>query len=409
MIVSMTDRNETTVNPEPQSLSRRRLLVGSAGALASVSLLGMVPLAKAEEARTLPDYAKWKDQSALIVHSANTMETRRDAIGSGVVTPSTHVFVRNNLPPPSGDIITNADAWKVSFEGVKNPKTLNLAELKKIGVESVATVLQCSGNGRGFFKHGPSGTQWLVGAAGCVVWTGVPLKDVLKTMGGATAGAKYITGTGGEELPAGLDPKTLVVERSVPLAALDTALLAWEMNDEPLPLSNGGPLRLVIPGYYGVNNIKYVKTIALTANQTDAKIQASGYRIRDVGVKGDPHQPSMWEMNVKSWVTSPLTTASKGRNLIYGVAFGGVHDVTKVEVSIDGGKNWKVARFLGPDLGPYAWRPFVLAADMPAGDYRIVSRATDSKGNVQPPERVENERGYGNNSWKDHGVSVNVA
>ncbi|OEY67553.1 sulfite oxidase [Marinobacter sp. X15-166B] len=409
MVKPVKNNIENSNASEPQNFSRRRLLVGSAGALASVSLLGMVPLAKAAQARTLPDYAKWKEQTALIVHSANTMETERGAIGSGVVTPSSRLYVRNNLPAPSEDIVTNADAWEVSFEGVKNPKSFTLAELKTMGVESVAAVLQCSGNGRAFFPHGPGGTQWKTGAAGCVVWTGVPLKNVLDSLGGANAEAKYITGTGGEELPAGLDPKSLVVERSVPLAALEQALLAWEMNDEPLPLSHGGPVRLVIPGYYGVNNVKYVKTIAFTEKQTEAKIQASGYRVRDVGVKGAPDQPSMWEMPVKSWVTAPLETTHKGRNLIYGVAFGGVNDVAKVEVSTDDGKTWKDARFLGPDLGPYAWRPFVLAADLPAGEHRIVSRATDSKGNVQPAERIENERGYGNTSWKDHGVTVTVA
>ncbi|MGO1502226.1 MAG: SorT family sulfite dehydrogenase catalytic subunit [Marinobacter sp.] len=409
MVMPPNSRTESVTDPALKNPSRRRLLVGSAGALASVSLLGVVPLARADEAKTLPDYAKWKDQTALIVHSANTMETERGAIGSGVVTPSAHLYVRNNLPPPEEEIVTNADAWEVSFAGVENPKSLTLAELKRLGVTSVASVLQCSGNGRAFFTHGPGGTQWSVGAAGCVVWTGVPLKDVLETLGGANADAKYITGTGGEELPEGLDPKTLVVERSVPVAALDQAILAWQLNDEPLPVSHGGPLRLVIPGYYGVNNVKYVKSIAFTKEQTDAKIQASGYRIRDVGEKGAPDQPSMWEMSVKSWITAPLEKARQGRNMIYGVAFGGVHDVAKVEVSADGGESWKEARFLGPDLGPYAWRPFVLALDMSAGEHRIVSRATDSNGNTQPPERTKNERGYGNTSWKDHGVTVNVA
>lgn len=392
----------------PADPSRRRLLVGSAGAMASVSLLGLAPLAKAEEAKTLPDYVSWKDRSALIVHSANTMETRRDAISSGVVTPSTHLFVRNNLPSPGG-IIDNPDAWEVSIEGVDSPKTFTVADLKKMNVTSVATVLQCSGNGRAFFEHGPGGTQWATGAAGCVVWTGVPLKDVIEQLGGNPENAKYITATGGEPLPEGLDPKTLVVERSIPVKALDQILLAWEMNDEPLPLSHGGPLRFVVPGYFGVNNVKYVKNIALTQDQTDAKIQASGYRLRDIGEKGAPDQPSMWEMPVKSWVTTPLEKASAGRNMICGVAFGGVRPLEKVEVSTDGGKNWQQARFLGPDLGKFAWRPFVLGTDLSAGEHRIVSRATDVDGNTQPAKRTPNERGYGNTSWQDHGVTLNVS
>jgi len=389
--------------------SRRRLLVGSAGAMAAVSLLGLSPLSRAEEPKTLPEYAAWKDRNALIVHSANTMETERGAIGNGVITPTGRLFVRNNLPPPPAGIIENADAWEVRIEGVRNPRTLSLGELKTMGVTTVASVLQCSGNGRAFFPHGASGTQWTVGAAGCVMWTGIPLKDLADALGGLAENARYITGTGGESLPDGLDPASIVVERSIPTRALDSALLAREMNDEPLTRAHGGPLRLVVPGYYGVNNVKYVKTIAFTEEQTNAKIQTSGYRVREVGKSGSPDQPSMWEMNVKSWVTAPLESGRAGRNMIYGVAFGGTVAVEKVEVSTDGGKSWHPARFLGPDLGPYAWRPFVLAADLPAGEHRIVSRATDAEGNRQPEGRTENERGYGHNGWSDHGVTVTLS
>lgn len=396
-------------DPGLENPTRRNLLLGSAGAMAAVSLLGFIPLAKGEEPKSLPDYAAWKERNALIVHSANTMETKRGAIGNGVITPSDRLFVRNNLPALPESVTENPDAWEVKIEGVKNPRTLTVGELKKMGITTTASVLQCSGNGRAFFPHGASGTQWSVGAAGCVMWTGVPLKDVVEALGGAVEGAKYITSTGGESLPDGLDPKTVVVERSVPTKALETAILAWEMNDEPLTNTHGGPLRMVIPGYYGVNNVKYVKNIAFTENQTDAKIQASGYRIRDVGVKGAPDQPSMWEMNVKSWVTAPLETGRSGRNMIYGVAFGGTVALEKVEVSVDGGNIWKQARFLGPDLGPYAWRPFVLAADLQPGEHRIVSRATDVEGNSQPEGRTDNERGYGHNGWKDHGVTVAIS
>ncbi len=389
--------------------TRRHFLLGSAGVLASVPLLGLAPLARGEEPKSLPDYAAWKERNALIVHSTNTMETRRDAIGAGVVTPSDRLFVRNNLPTPPVEVVENADAWEVSIEGVRNARSLTLAELKNMNVTSVTTVLQCSGNGRAFFPHGASGTQWSVGAAGCVVWTGVPLKDVVEELGGVEDGMSFITSTGGEELPAGLDPKTVIVERSVPTRALETAILAWAMNDEPLPLSHGGPLRMVVPGYYGVNNVKYVKRVAFTDKETDAKIQASGYRIRDVGKSGAPEQPSMWEMNVKSWITTPLEKTHKGRNLIYGVAMGGAVAVESVEVSTDGGETWQEARFVGPDLGQYAWRPFVFATDLSPGEVRLVSRATSASSETQPKGRTDNERGYGHNGWEDHGVTVQVS
>ncbi len=409
----MSTSKKNTDNTTQTRLSRRNLLVGSTTALASVGLMGLAPLSRADTTEApksaLPDYANWKDENAVIVHSANTLETRRGAIGSGVVTPSKHLYVRNNLPAPGPEIVADRDAWEVRIEGVNNPATLTLAELKEIGIESVTAVLQCSGNGRQFFTHGPGGTQWGTGAAGCVVWTGVPLRDVVAKLGGVKEGMEYITGTGGEALPAGLDPKTIMVERSIPTRALDQAILAWELNDEALPLTHGGPLRLVVPGYYGVNNVKYVKQVAFTVTQTDAKIQASGYRIRDVGVKGAPDQPSMWEMPVKSWVTAPLEKTRQGHSRIHGVAFGGNNPLDKVEVSVDGGKNWLDAQLLGPDMGRFAWRPFALSVDLAPGEYLIVSRATDAQGNIQPQNRTENERGYGNASWSDHGVSVTVS
>ena len=389
-------------------LQRRQVVLGSAGALASASLLGFSPLGLAAE-MPLPDYVNWKTPEALIVHSANTLETRRDAIGTSIVTPNEQLFIRNNLPAPPPAIVADRDAWTVAFEGVKNPRSLSLGELKKLGVETVASVLQCSGNGRGFFPHGASGTQWTVGAAGCVLWSGVPVSTVVEALGGLGEGLEYMTSTGGEELPAGIAAKDVVVERSVPLQALERALLAWELNGEPLPLAHGGPLRLVVPGYYGVNNIKYVKQVAFTAAQSDAKIQASGYRIRPVGQGGAPDQPSMWEMSVKSWITQPLQQAKAGRVLIQGVAFGGAKAVKGVEVSLDAGHNWQMARFVGPDLGPFAWRPFVLIIDLKPGRYTLASRAIDVESNVQPQARLDNERGYGHNGWQDHAVELTVA
>ncbi len=386
---------------------RRQVLLGSAVALASTSLLGHIPQSVAAE-MPLPDYVNWKTPKALIVHSANTLETRRDAIGTSIVTSNEQLFVRNNLPPPSPTILADRDAWTVAFQGVKNSRSLTLAELKTLGVTTVASVLQCSGNGRAFFEQESSGTQWTTGAAGCVLWSGVPLKTVVETLGGTLDGMHYITSTGGEELPAGLDPKSLMVERSVPLRALEQAILAWELNGEPLSLAHGGPLRLVVPGYYGVNNVKYVKQVAFTAEQSDAKIQSSGYRIRPVGQGGAPDQPSMWEMSVKSWITQPLEQAKAGRVRIQGVAFGGAKEVKSVEVSLDGGKSWQAAPFVGPNLGPYAWRPFVVIVDLKPGKYSLMSRATDVEGNIQPEDELANERGYGHNGWRDHGVSIEI-
>lgn len=401
---------------QPTSLPRRRLLAGSASALAAAGLASFQSQAMAQvaapAAKPLPGYASFKNADAVIVHSSTTIETKRSAFGAGVVTPTSQLYVRNNLPTPPEAIVADRDAWAVQIDGVKKPRQLSVRELKTMGLETVTMVLQCSGNGRAFFPSKPSGTQWTVGAAGCVVWSGVPVRDVVKALGGVADGMVYMTGTGGEVLPAGLDPKSVLVERSVPLSAMEDALLAWEMNGEPVPLAHGGPLRLIVPGYTGVNNIKYIKQLAFTAKESEAHIMSHGYRISPPGSKGDPSQPSVQEMSVKSWINSPIPedgNQASGLVQIQGVAFGGMNAVKGVEVSIDGGKTWKQARLVGPDMGRYAWRQFVLQAQLLKGTYQLASRATDVKGNVQPETRGENQSGYNNTSWADHAVTVTVA
>ena len=391
--------------------SRRRFLLSTAGlgAAAGAGAAGLIPARALAQDGTLPDYVAWKDADDLIVHSPQTLETTRAAQGARAITPDVDLFVRNNLPPPPEEIVADRDAWEVSIEGVGAPATMTLGELKTLGVRSVPTMLQCSGNGRAFFAHEAGGTQWATGAAGNVIWTGVPLSAVVEAMGGPVPGAAFVTGTGGEELPEGLDPDTIMVERSVPLPALDRILLAFEMNGEPLPLAHGGPLRMVVPGYYGVNNVKYVRRVALTPEESPAKIQQTSYRVRPVGVSGDPSQPSMYEMSVKSWVTQPLMEAATGRVLIEGVAYGGQSPLGGVEVSIDGGETWTAAEITGADMGVHAWRPFALRVDLEPGTYVIASRATDADGTSQPEEFPPNERGYAHNGWRDHAVELTVA
>jgi sulfite oxidase len=402
-----------------QPLQRRDFLARSAAIAAATGLAAGAREATAAEAPAaapakppLPPYVAWKDANSLIVHTSSTIETRRSAFGTSVVTPSEQLYVRNNLPAPDASIVADRDAWEVSISGVRNPRTMTVRELKTLGIETVAMVLQCSGNGRGFFPGKPSGTPWQVGAAGCVVWSGVPLRRIAEVLGGVASDAKFVTGTGGERLPPGIDPKSIMVERSVPLAAMADSMLAWEMNGMPIPLAHGGPLRLIVPGYTGVNSVKYIRQLAFTARESEAAIMSHGYRLSPPGTKGAPDQPSVQEMSVKSWINTPTADAGPvraGDVQIHGVAFGGLNSVAKVEVSIDGGKTWNAARFIGPDLGRYAWRQFAFAARLPAGNVVLASRATDSAGNVQPEQRFENAAGYNNTSWLDHSVRIVVA
>ncbi|MEO8186875.1 MAG: sulfite oxidase [Burkholderiaceae bacterium] len=405
----------------PTDISRRRMLVAGSGALAAAGLAGASRVAAqttpaapaaASQAKPLPAYVAWKDAGSVIVHSPNTIETKRTAFGSSMITPADRLYVRNNLAPPDVSIVANRDAWNLAVEGVKQPRTLTLAELKTLGLETVAMVLQCSGNGRAYFPTKKSGTQWTVGAAGNVIWSGVPVRAVVDALGGPSAGVRFITGTGGETMPAGIDPKTVIVERSVPISALADALLAWEMNGEPLPHAHGGPLRLIVPGYTGVNNVKYIKRLAFTRDETDAVIQRTRYRMHPNGTKADPSYPSVWEMGPKSWIVSPAPEAGHPRAgwvQIQGVAMGGMQAPRKVDVSLDGGKSWREASFIGPNMGRYAWRPFVLQAQLKPGTYVIASRVTDSQGKVQEEVTPDNASGYANSGWRIHAVTVNVA
>lgn len=395
-------------------LSRRRLLAAGSATLAATGLTAARRAgaqAPAAAAPKLPPYVAWKDLDSLIIHTPTTIETRRSAFGVGAVTPADRLYIRNNIAAPDASIVANRDAWPLSIEGVKQPRTLTVADLKTLGLETVVMVLQCSGNGRAYFPSKPSGTRWQVGAAGNVVWSGVPLRAVADALGGPARGARFITGTGGETLPANIDPKTVIVERSVPISALQDALLAWEMNGEPVPHAHGGPLRLIVPGYSGVNNIKYIKRLAFTVSETDAAIQATRYRIAPLGTKETPAMPAVWEMDPKSWINGPSSDDGPVRSgwvQIHGVAMGGTQAPRSVDVSTDGGKTWRPASFVGPNMGKYAWRPFVLQAELKPGTYSLASRVTDSTGRLQVETTPDNVGGYLNSGWRAHAVAVTV-
>ena len=393
--------------------SKRNFLTGSvtlAGVAAATSVLP-ISIAKANhedsDPKGLPDFIKWKNRDALIVHSKKGIETHRSAIGESLITPNRNIYIRNNMPTMSDTQIGDRNNWKVSIKGVKNPKTFSLAQLKKLGHTTMATILQCSGNGRGFFAHEVRGSQWKTGAAACVVWTGVPMKVVVDACGGVDSDAVFMTSAGVDHEPTGLDPKKAKVERSVPKKVYKDAMLAWEMNGVPLPNAHGGPLRMVTPGYFGINNVKHLGQVAFTKTESTVKYMKSSYRISPIGKKGSQY-PSCWEMPVKSWITRPTDetgTVKAGNVQIVGVAMGGTKKVRSVKVSIDGGQSWKKAKFVGPDLGKYAWRQFVLEANLAPGNYNLASKASGG-GKTQPELRYENRRGYAHNGWKDHSVNI---
>ena len=405
-------KNKTKLN-----LNRRNFLTGTAAFASAAATASVIPISIAnanhsplnENTKGLPDFIDWKDRSALIVHSNKGIETHRSAIGESLITPNRNVYIRNNMPTMTDEQIGNRKNWKVSIEGVKNPKTFTLAELQKLGHTTMATILQCSGNGRGFFKHKPRGSQWKTGAAACIFWTGVPMKTVVDACGGISGDSVYMTSEGVDHVPTGLDPKKAMIARSVPKKVYKDAMLAWEMNGVPVPNAHGGPLRMITPGYFGINNVKHLGKVAFTSQESSVKYMKKSYRISPIGKKGSQY-PSCWEMPVKSWITRPTDetgTVKSGKVQIVGVAMGGTRKVKSVKVSVDGGSSWKKAKFIGPDLGKYAWRQFVFETTLSSGKYNIASLASNGK-DKQPELRMENRRGYAHNGWKDHSVNITV-
>ena len=405
-------KNKTKLN-----LKRRNFLTGTAALAGAAATASFVPISIAnanhsplnENTKGLPDFISWKDRSALIVHSNKGIETHRSAIGESLITPNRNVYIRNNMPTMTDDQIGNRKNWKVSIEGVKNPKTFTLAQLQKLGHTTMATILQCSGNGRGFFEHKVRGSQWETGAAACIFWTGVPMKTVVDACGGISGDSVYMTSEGVDHVPTGLDPKKAMIARSVPKKVYKDAMLAWEMNGVPVPNSHGGPLRMITPGYFGINNVKHLGKVAFTSQESSVKYMKKSYRISPIGKKGSQY-PSCWEMPVKSWITRPTDetgTVKAGKVQIVGVAMGGTKKVRSVKVSVDGGSSWKRAKFIGPNLGKFAWRQFVLETTLSAGTYNIASLASNGS-DKQPELRMENRRGYAHNGWKDHSVNITV-
>jgi DMSO/TMAO reductase YedYZ molybdopterin-dependent catalytic subunit/mono/diheme cytochrome c family protein len=384
----------------------RRFILKS---LAASVGLALTPISFASSARTLPVN---KQAADFVIHNDLpwALETMRGSFGFGPITPLSRFFVRNNLPMPPASILDRADEWSFKVEGCVGSGSLSLRDLKSMRVQTVASVLQCSGNGRAYSSHNPSGSQWSVGAAGCALWTGVAVADIFEKFGGVSNEAAFLTGTGGESLPEGIDASMVAVERSVPIQkGLEDCMLVWEMNGAPLPLAHGGPLRLLVPGYFGVNNVKWLTRLAATAQESTAKIQQSGYRLRAIGESGGLQHPSMWRMPVKSWLNGPGANGrpvKAGAAMLYGVAFSGERGVDKVEVSGDNGKSWQDAQWIGPDLGVHAWRTFSIGVNLGVGENRYVTRAIDSAGDIQPELAIPNERGYGNNGWADHGLNI---
>ena len=318
------------------------------------------------------------------------------------LTPNDMFYVRTHL----ANFPTRIDTagYKINVGGfVEKPFALTLEDLRKLPAVEIAAVNQCSGNSRSFFKPRVPGVQWGNGAMGCARWKGARLKDILEKAG-VKAGGVEVQFDG---IDAGVVKETPDYMKSIPLDRAMNAdtLVAYEMNGAPLPILNGFPVRLVVPGWYATYWLKWLTEIKVNdAGSALANFwMKTAYRIPAApDANEDPASLSkdtvpINKLNVRSFITRPDQSdeiKAKKPVEIIGVAFDGGSGIKAVEVSTDGGTTWSPAK-LGRDLGNFAFRKFTYAwTPSNAGAYKLMSRATANDGSQQGTTPIWNRSGY---------------
>ena len=374
------------------ALGRREWLalgVTTAGALAARRLLGQAAGAtSASDATRAP--------SDLVIRNARALDAEAPLSALATFeTPTEHFFVRSHFGPPTQLPL----AWTLAIDGeVQRPVTLTLDEIRKMGAQTRPVTLECAGNGRGAYRlPKTSGVQWEYGAVSTARWTGVPLPALLERAG-LTEAARHLWMEAADHSPSGTVPKFL---RSIPReVALGDVFVAYAMNDRPIPLLHGGPLRLIVPGWFGMASTKWLTHIHAMRAESDNYFMSRGYRFAD--------GTAVTTMRPKSVIASPLADerVRAGSLTVRGQAWSGGAAVRAVDVSTDGGRSWRAARLVGT-ANPGAWRTWDAEVSVRPGPALIMARATDATGAVQPMQATPNPGGYANNSV--HGVPIHVA
>ncbi len=410
------------MNTKPPQATRRDLL-RALGAMAATMLAAPAIEARASAAKriVLPfqngerDLVAFPQKRPLIVLTSRPpqLETPFAVFNEGPLTPNDAFFVRYHWSGIPNTVDPQSFRLRVSGK-VNAPLDLSLGELKRLAEPlDVVAVNQCSGNSRGHFSPRVNGGQLSNGAMGNARWTGVPLKKVLEKAG-IQAGAIQVSFSGLDRPPLQASPafvKALALEH-----ALDgEVMLAWAMNGEDLPMLNGYPLRLVVPGHYGTYWVKHVSDITVLDQAYDGFWMSRAYRIPDnacacVAPGTTPAATiPINRFNVRSFVTnlSDGGTVPVGRRTtVHGIAFDGGDGISAVAFSADGGRSWSDAR-LGRDLGKYSFRTWT-APFKPAtrGLYSLKVRAVNRKGETQPMDATWNPAGYMRNVVETVNVSA---
>jgi sulfane dehydrogenase subunit SoxC len=282
---------------------------------------------------------------------------------------------------------------------VERPLSLSLDELRARPRVAEPITFECAGNGRALLEPRPISQPWLTEAVGTAEWAGAALRPLLDEAG-PSAGAIEVLFTGLDRGVEGGVPQWY--ERSLPIDDAELGLLAYEMNGGPLLPQHGFPLRLVVPGWYGMQNVKWLTRITVLEEPFTGFQNAVGYRM--YAADGTPGEP-VTRMLPRSLMVPPgvpdfLTRErhlEPGPVTLRGRAWSGQGPIERVEVSTDGGETFAAAALDAP-LGPHAWRGWRLDWDAPAGEHVLSSRATDAAGNTQPLDVPWNLKGYANNA-----------
>ena len=326
------------------------------------------------------------------------------------VTPAGLHYVLTHYDIPGVDL----DRWRLRVGGeVRRELNLSLADIKAFPFVRVPVTMECAGNGRALLEPRTSGQPWLREAVGTAEWGGAPLVHVLEQAGVST-GAVELVFTG---LDRGVeDGVEQSFERSLSLedALRDEVLLAYEMNRQPLPPQHGFPLRLVVPGWYGMTSVKWLERITAVDAPFGGYQQRWAYRLRqEENEDGEP----LRRMLPRALMIPPGIPELVSRQrfvplapcLIEGRAWSGHGPITRVEVSTDGGASWDEAE-LGEQATPWSWTAWSYPWEPEQeGQHELACRAADAEGHEQPLQGAWNLGGYANNGVQRVVVTVRGA
>jgi DMSO/TMAO reductase YedYZ molybdopterin-dependent catalytic subunit len=321
------------------------------------------------------------------------------------ITDNEVFFKRNQGQFPESPV--DLAAWSLTIDGrVDQELNFSYDDIMAMPKVLVANTLECSGNSRSLLNEKASGNPWTVGGVGNALWGGVWLGDILKKANPKTD-AKHVCFEG-FDIPKGKAQIKFI--RSIPIEkAMDSTILAYEMNGGRLPLEHGFPLRALALGWTGANCVKWLTKITLISAPVESFFMDEVYRIFQKGE--DPALGKVvTHMAIKSIIIQPLKDERLTAAVIpiRGAAYAGEDGIKEVAISVDEGKTWHQATLIGLDV-PWAWRHWEYLWEAKSkGAVTIMSRATSTSGLEQPDAATWNVLGYCNNGVREHGITIQV-